>query len=76
MKYQGRVAHSPFATGSKSDHLTVVLLTPDGPLKLRRPGGNPFEDPELEKLVGQEILCDGDVHAGQLMMHTWNVVTE
>ena len=74
MKYQGRVAHGSFATGSKSEHRAVVLLTPDGPLKLRRPGGNPFQDPELEKLVGQEILCDGEIHAGQLMMQQWDVL--
>ena len=74
MQYQGKVARRPFAAGSKSDHSAVVLLTPEGPLKLRRPGGNPFQDPELDKLVGQEIVCDGEIHSGQLMLSQWNVV--
>jgi hypothetical protein len=71
MKYQGTVARRPFAAGTKSDHEAVVLLTPDGPLKLRRPGGNPFRDDTLDGLVGHEIECDGELHAGQLVMNRW-----
>ena len=74
MRYHGKVARQPFAAGSKSEHEAVVLQTPAGPLKLRRAGGNPFRDPELEKLVGREIVADGEVHAGQLLMTNWDVV--
>ena len=54
MRYHGKVIRQRLATGSKSEHQAVVLLTPDGPLKLRRPGGNPFVDPELEQLPPAE----------------------
>jgi hypothetical protein len=74
MNYRGKVVRQPFSVGSKSEHDAVVLLTPQGPLKLRRPGGNPFRDPELEKLVGREIDCDGEVLQGQLLLTQWNVV--
>ena len=74
MQYHGKVVRQPFAAGSKSDHQAVVLLTSDGPLKLRRIGGNPFLDPDLEMLVGQEIDCDGEIYQGQLLMTRWNVV--
>ncbi len=68
MLYQGKVVRQPFAVGSKSEHEAVVLLSPQGPLKLRRPGGNPFRDPELEKLVGRDIACEGEVQNGQLLI--------
>jgi hypothetical protein len=76
MQYHGTVARQPFAAGSKSEHQAVVLLTPEGPLRLRRAGGNPFCDPQLEKLVGQEIVCDGEIYAGQLVLHNWDVVAK
>ena len=74
MRFQGKVIRQQWAKGSKSDHEAVVLLTADGPLKLRRAGGNPFADPELEQLVGQEIEGEGEVHQGQLLMTSWQVV--
>lgn len=74
MQYQGKVVRQSFAAGSKSEHEAVVLLSPDGPLKLRRPGGNPFSDPELDKLVGREISCEGEVQQGQLLMTRWDVL--
>jgi hypothetical protein len=76
MKYHGKVVRQPFGAGSKSDHQAVVLLTAQGQLKLRRPGGNPFRDLELEKLVGREIDCDGEIHQGQLLLTHWNVVAD
>jgi hypothetical protein len=51
------------------------LLTSEGPLKLRRAGGNPFQDPELEKLVGSEIVAEGELHQGQLLMTRWDVLS-
>jgi hypothetical protein len=74
MKFRGTVARRPVATGSKSEHEAVVLLTADGPLKLRRPGGNPFRDDVLDRLVGHEIEGDGDLYAGQLVLTRWTVV--
>ena len=74
MQYHGKVVRQQLGMGSKSEPQRVVLLTPHGSLKLRRAGGNPFRDPELEKLVGQEIVCEGEIHQGQLLMTRWNVV--
>jgi hypothetical protein len=74
MQFQGKVIRHQLGLGSKSEHPAVVLQTPQGLLKLRRPGGNPFQDPELEKLVGREIAVDGEIHQGQLLMTSWNIV--
>ena len=72
MQYQGKVVHQDVAVGSKSEHRAVVLLTPGGPLKLRRKNGNPFHDQVLEKLVGTEIAAEGELHQGQLLMTSWH----
>ena len=76
MKFQGTVQLGAHAGGSKSAHAAVVLMTQAGPLKLRRPGGNPFRDPVLDDLVGHEIVCQGDLHAGQLFMKSWQLVPD
>ena len=73
MEFQGKVVRQAWGGDSKSAHPAVVLQTPDGALKLRRPGGNPFHDPELEKLVGKDIACEGVVQSGQLLMTRWDV---
>jgi hypothetical protein len=75
MRISGRVVHQPFGVGSKSEHQAVTLLTEAGPLKLRRPGGNPFQDPELERLVGSQIVAEGELHQGQLLMTHWDIVS-
>jgi hypothetical protein len=74
MQYHGKVIRQQFGAGSKSEHQAVVLQTPEGTLKLRRAGGNPFQDPELEKLVGRQIVAEGEIHQGQLLMKRWNVL--
>ena len=74
MEFQGKVSRQQVSPASKSAHEAVVLLTEQGPLKLRRIGGNPFVDPELEKLVGCEIKGEGEIHAGQLMLSNWEVL--
>ena len=74
-QFQGKVVLQQVSEGSKSEHEAVVLLTDDGPMKLRRPGGNPFNDAELRKLVGHEITCDGQIHQRQLLMTRWKVLS-
>jgi hypothetical protein len=69
------VVQQPFGVVRKNEHQAVVLRTAHGPLKLRRPGGKPFRDPEREELAGREIVCEGEIHQGQLLMTRWNVVT-
>ena len=75
MQFSGKVVHRQFGVGSKSEHQAVVLLTSEGPLKLCQAGGNPFHDPELEKLVGSEIVAEGELHQGQLLMTRWDVLS-
>ena len=61
MKLSGRVIKEQFGRGSKSEHDAVMLDTGTARYVLRRRGGNPFRDPELEKLVGKTIRCEGDI---------------
>jgi hypothetical protein len=72
-RFVGDVIRKPFATGSKSEHQAVMLVTPAGEYHLRRVGGNPFSDPELSKLVGHRISCDGIVRGADLIMSAWDV---
>jgi hypothetical protein len=73
MQFSGEVIHHKVGAGSKSEHTAVVLLTSEGPLKLRRASGNPFHDAELEKLVGRKIVAEGQVHQGQLLLASWQL---
>ena len=59
MKLKGKVIKKKWAEGSKSEHEAVCIETETQTFKLRRFGGNPFNDPELEELVGQEIEAEG-----------------
>jgi len=55
----GKVIKKKFAEGSKSEHNAVYLETHEATYQLRRLGGNPFADPELNKLVGKKINATG-----------------
>ena len=69
---EGTVARRLVAPGSKSEREAIVLETTGGEeLILRRQGGNPFRDPELERLVGRRIRADGTVHGQTLIMTGW-----
>lgn len=69
--YEGTVSREAVAEGSKSERDAVVLATDQGQLILRRQGGNPFQDPELDDLVGKRIRAEGDEHGGTLIMESW-----
>lgn len=71
MKLHGRVAKKMFAAGSKSEHEAIVLVTSEGEYVLRRKGGNPFFDAELEGLVGKSINCEGDLTGYTFLMDKW-----
>lgn len=58
---RGRVTRRPFAVGSKSEHEAVMLVTDEGEFRLQRAGGNPFQDPELDRLVGKRVELEGTV---------------
>lgn len=74
-RMSGKVVKRRYAAGSKSDHEAVMLETPDGTFKLTRMGGNPFADPELEKLVGREITGTGNVSRNQFILTDWTVTS-
>jgi hypothetical protein len=67
----GQVVKAQFASGSKSEHEGVFLKTEKGRFALRRTGGNPFYDPELEKLVGKTIRARGEVAGYTFLMSDW-----
>ncbi len=74
MQYQGRVVKKLFGAGSKSEHDAVMLVTDSGEYVLRRLGGNPFRDPELDRLVGKTVRCEGRVHGYTLITTSCEVI--
>jgi hypothetical protein len=75
-EFIGRVTKGPFAKGSKSEHNAVCLDTGKASYVLRRQGGNPFQDPQLLKLVGKRIRCEGELSGYTLIMATCKVLNE
>ncbi len=72
--YSGSVVKRPFAKGSKSERVAIFLVTSEGDYVLRRQGGNPYRDPELERLVGKEIRCTGLVTGYTLLVSDYTVL--
>jgi hypothetical protein len=62
------------AAGSKSEREAVVLQTDQGDYILRRTGGNPFADPELDALVGKRISAEGRELGQTLVIDSWDEV--
>lgn len=71
MQLTGHVTKKLFAAGSKSEREAVILVTDKGEFVLRRKGGNPFFDAELEGLVGKRIRCTGDLTGYTFLMNNW-----
>ena len=61
IKLMGTVVKKPWAVGTKSEHEAVVLETKDKDYVLRRKGGNPFQDPELDRHVGGFFAFEGEL---------------
>jgi hypothetical protein len=59
VELNGKVTKKKFAKGSKSEHNAIYFETDSGSYILRRRGGNPFNDPELQKLIGEKICATG-----------------
>ena len=74
MVLEGRVVRKRINIGSKSEHDATVLVAADGEYKLRREGGHPFADPEVQALVGTHIRAEGFVSAGQFIMEKYEVI--
>lgn len=64
MEKIGRVIRRKIAAGSKSEREAVMLSTADGDYVLRRMGGNPFHDSDLEQMVGKTVRGEGEVASG------------
>lgn len=62
------------AVGSKSEHDAIVLVTDANEYVLRRQGGNPFRDPQLERLVGRSIRCTGIIRGYTLIISEWTEI--
>jgi hypothetical protein len=76
MKLRGNIIRTNVATGSKSERDAVVIATSDGEFVLRRSGANPFDDPELDKLVGKRLRCEGTLHGQYFIMTDWSEVAD
>ncbi len=74
VEVSGQVVKKPYAVGSKSEHQATFLETPTGTYILRRRDGNPFYDPELEKLVEKAIHCTGILTNNTLIMSNWTII--
>ncbi len=71
--YSGRVKKVTIAKGSRSERGAVVLETADqGELVLRRAGHNPFDDPDLEQLVGKTLDAQGRVLGHELFLDSFD----
>jgi hypothetical protein len=70
--YSGKVVRHRWSTGSKSEHDAICLQTEHGLVKLRRAGGHPFHDPDLEKLVGMNLDVEGTMlESATLLITSW-----
>ena len=74
VEFEGRVTQHLTAKGSKSEHQSVFLETPEGSFVLRRRGGNPFVDPVLQQLVGKTLHVKGILTEHTLIMSDWTEI--
>lgn len=68
---EGRLERRVVGEGSKSEHTAVCLIAGGDVIKVRRKGGNPFRDPELEKLVGKCIKAVGTYAGNTFVLLNW-----
>jgi hypothetical protein len=74
--FEGHVIKKLFARGSKSQRPAVILKTADAELVLRREGGNAFQDPVLDGLVGHRIRGTGEKTGYTLILQEWEDLGE
>jgi hypothetical protein len=70
-EFVGKVTKKIFGKGSRSEHEAVFIDTDEGQYVLRRQGGTPFHDPELQKLDGKTIRCTGVLREYVLKISDW-----
>ena len=76
MIVEGVVVRRRINIGSKSEHDATMLVSEEGAFKLRRSGGHPFSDPEVQALVGFRIRAEGFLTAGQFIMTRYDVLRD
>jgi hypothetical protein len=69
--FTGKVVARTTGTGSKSEHEAVMLETSNKDYVLRIKGGNPFSNPQLDKLVGKTIKATGELADYVLFLEDW-----
>jgi hypothetical protein len=74
MDIEGSVIRELVGKGSKSEHDAVMIETEKGKYVLRRKGGNPFSDPELDRLVGKRIRATGVLGDYTFIMSGWKEI--
>lgn len=73
-QFTGTLVRDRFAAGSKSERLAVLLVTGENRYVLRRQGGNAFQDPALDQLVGKRVRCTGTVAGCTLLLTAWTKI--
>ena len=76
MELLGIVERRRVATGSKSERDAVVLRTAEGSYHLRRRGGHPLQDENLEALVGMRIRAQGSIAGPTFILDSWEKHSE
>jgi spore coat polysaccharide biosynthesis protein SpsF (cytidylyltransferase family) len=71
LTFTGKVVSRMAGQGSKSEHEAVVLETSKKDYVLRMKGGNPFYNPELNKLVGKTIRATGELADYVFFVEDW-----
>lgn len=75
-EFVGKVTKQLFGAGSKSEHDAIMLETNEGAFVLRRMGGNPFSDPQVDQLLGKTIRCQAEKSDYTLTMSDWTVLKD
>lgn len=75
-EFKGVVVKQLFAAGSKSEREALFLETKADRYLLRRMGGNPYQDSQLESLVGKTIKAQGEVDDYTLFVSEWKVIED
>ncbi|KAB2875526.1 MAG: hypothetical protein IT503_16725 [Burkholderiaceae bacterium] len=78
MRVVGRIERGTFAVGSKSERLGAVYLRTENKRRfvLRRSGGNPHHDPEIEALEGRRVRADGIAHGHTFLFDAIEVLDD
>lgn len=69
----GSVIKKLIALGSKSEREALLLVVGDKEYILRQKGGNPYNDPELNELIGKKVVGDGFLLGTTFVLTDWDI---